>query len=227
VTNAWGVLAVEKFSAAFEKTPVAGASAAALAGTERRFSWAHTPEGKVLDFPWPDKREDLALHHEGAGRPWILVQTRAAIPLTAPRSTGFGVTKTVSAVESAKPGVWSRGDILRVRLAVSAQSDMAWVVVSDPIPAGASHLGTGLQRESRIAVSEGNLDQDLWPSFVERSFEALRAYYEIVPKGDFAIEYTIRLNQAGRFELPPTRVEALYAPEMFGEIPNAPMDVLP
>jgi uncharacterized protein YfaS (alpha-2-macroglobulin family) len=76
-------------------------------------------------------------------------------------------------------------------------------------------------------VSEGNLDQDLWPSFVERSFEALRAYYEIVPKGDFAIEYTIRLNQAGRFELPPTRVEALYAPEMFGEIPNAPMDVLP
>ena len=31
----------------------------------------------------------------------------------------------------------------------------------------------------------------------------------------------MRLNQAGTFQLPPTRVEALYAPEMFGEMPNA------
>jgi len=28
------------------------------------------------------------------------------------------------------------------------------------------------------------------------------------------------LNNPGRFELPATRVEALYAPEMFGELPN-------
>jgi hypothetical protein len=29
------------------------------------------------------------------------------------------------------------------------------------------------------------------------------------------------LNNPGEFLLPETRVEALYAPEMFGEIPNA------
>jgi rhamnose utilization protein RhaD (predicted bifunctional aldolase and dehydrogenase) len=50
--------------------------------------------------------------------------------------------------------------------------------------------------------------------------DAYRAYYDFVPKGKFVTEYTIRLNQSGRFELPPTRVEALYAPEMFGEAPN-------
>ena len=37
----------------------------------------------------------------------------------------------------------------------------------------------------------------------------------------------MRLNQGGRFELPATRVEALYAPEMFGELPNAPLEVAP
>ena len=41
------------------------------------------------------------------------------------------------------------------------------------------------------------------------------------------MEYTMRLNQSGRLQLPPTRVEALYAPEMFGELPNDPMEILP
>jgi uncharacterized protein YfaS (alpha-2-macroglobulin family) len=41
------------------------------------------------------------------------------------------------------------------------------------------------------------------------------------------VEYTLRLNQSGSFQLPPTRVEALYAPEMMGEIPNAEMVVDP
>jgi hypothetical protein len=35
------------------------------------------------------------------------------------------------------------------------------------------------------------------------------------------LEYTIRLNNVGEFSLPPSRVEAMYAPEMFGEAPNA------
>ena len=47
-----------------------------------------------------------------------------------------------------------------------------------------------------------------------------------MPKGEFTAEYTVRLNQPGRFELPPTRVEALYAPEI-GELPNAALEVAP
>jgi uncharacterized protein YfaS (alpha-2-macroglobulin family) len=41
------------------------------------------------------------------------------------------------------------------------------------------------------------------------------------------VEYTIRLNQAGVFQMPTTRVEALYEPEMMGELPNAPFVVAP
>ncbi len=63
--------------------------------------------------------------------------------------------------------------------------------------------------------------------FVERAFDGFRAYYDFVPKGRFRIEYTMRPSLAGRFALPPTRVEALYAPDVFGEIPNAPVEVAP
>ena len=41
------------------------------------------------------------------------------------------------------------------------------------------------------------------------------------------VEYTVRLGQAGVFHLPPSRVEALYAPERFGEWPNAIVEVAP
>jgi uncharacterized protein YfaS (alpha-2-macroglobulin family) len=62
-------------------------------------------------------------------------------------------------------------------------------------------------------------------AFEERAFDGVRAYFSFVRKGKWTYEYTIRLNQAGRFELPSTRVDALYAPEAFGELPNPPFEV--
>jgi hypothetical protein len=114
---------------------------------------------------------------------------------------------------------------MRVTLEIEAQSDMTWVVVNDPIPAGATILGSGLARDSALLTRDEEARGRSWPAFQERSFEALRSYYEYVPKGTWTLEYTVRLNNEGRFQLPPTRVEALYAPEMFGEIPNKPVTV--
>ena len=57
--------------------------------------------------------------------------------------------------------------------------------------------------------------------------DAWRAYYQWMPRGTQVVEYTLRLNSSGRFSLPPTRVEAMYAPEIFGETPIAPLVVQP
>ena len=165
--------------------------------------------------------------HAGAGHPWVTIQARAAIPLTAPLSSGYTITRTLTPVDARKAAAWSRGDIVRVRLEIEAQSDMTWVVVSDPIPAGASHLGGGLGGQSRIALAGQTRSDCPCIAFEERGFDGVRAYYPYVRKGTWVYEYTIRLNQGGRFEMPSTRVEALYAPEAFGEIPNAPFEVQP
>jgi len=37
----------------------------------------------------------------------------------------------------------------------------------------------------------------------------------------------VRLNNPGKFDLPATRVEAMYSPELFGEVPNAMVEVKP
>ena len=64
------------------------------------------------------------------------------------------------------------------------------------------------------------------PSYVDRGKGAWRGYFEWLPEGKFSVEYAIRLNGSGRFSLPPTRVEAMYSPEIRGQLPNAPVSVV-
>ncbi len=226
VANAWGTLAVQRFATAFESTPVTGTTVAALADSEQQFDW-RTPPPEPLLLPWPAQPAPLRVEHKGTGNPWVTVQSRAAVPLKAPLSSGYRITKTVTPLEPRADGTVRRGDRLRVRLEIDAQSDMTWVVVDDPVPAGASHLGSGLGRDSQVAAAPDPNDTALPPTFVERAFEGYRAYFEFLPKGPLVVEYAIRLNQSGTFQLPATRVEALYAPEMFGELPNRAITVAP
>ncbi|MDP2007593.1 MAG: MG2 domain-containing protein [Rubrivivax sp.] len=225
--NLWGVLALERFAAKFEATPLAGRSTLQWGETVRTQDWQATPAGSAQTLPWPPAPATFTARHEGAGRPWLALQTLAAVPLNAPLAAGYRITRSISAVQRKRPGAWSRGDVLRVRLEVDALADRAWVVFSDPVPAGATLLGSGLGRDSAIATQGEGREGSAWPAFEERGFEAWRAYYDWLPRGKHVIEYTLRLNASGRFGLPPTRVEAMYAPETFGESPNASLDVVP
>ena len=227
VANAWGVLALEKFSERFEKDPVAGKTAMALGMRSQEHRWAEREKGGSYSFPWPEGPGAVAVSHGGEGKPWVTIQSLAAIPLKQPFSSGYHIVRTMTPIEQKTKGGWSRGDVYRVRLEIEAQSDMTWVVVNDPVPAGAAILGAGLGRDSKILTQAEKKQGWVWPAFEERRFESFRAYYRLVPKGRFTVEYTVRLNNPGRFELPETRVEAMYSPEMFGELPNQPLEVRP
>ncbi|CAB3758261.1 hypothetical protein LMG29542_03274 [Paraburkholderia humisilvae] len=258
--NVWGSLAVERFSRTFESEPVTGRTTLRLGAIDRTIAWNVPPadasaaaRASVASatnaaaaktaththsalLPWPPATHGsaplpLTLTHEGTGKPWATLESLAAVPLKAPFAAGYRITKTVTPLDPAVNGVYTRGDVVRVHLDIDAQSDMTWVVVNDPVPAGATILGSGLGRDSQVAVQGENRDdntpRNAWPTFVERGCDGYRAYYEYVPKGRFSIEYTVRLNNPGTFGLPPTRVEALYAPSTYGALPNAPVVVRP
>lgn len=229
--NAWGVLAIRRYAQVYEKTPVAGTARATLGDVTRSFEWSKATQkdgvaSGMVDLPWPASSgatpAALQVEQQGAGRPWATVRALAAVPLREPVSAGYRVRRTVTPVEQAVAGKWSRGDTYRVKLDIDAQADMTWVVVSDPVPTGATILGSGLGRDSVIATRD---QKSAWSDFTERTTEAYREYYSYVPKGSLSVEYTVRLNNAGEFALPPTRVEAMYAPDVFGESPNAKLTV--
>ncbi len=250
--NLWGWLALEKFSAVFEATPVAGSTRAAMGAGAAAVDWSKVERIKPTDaqgavhqttlfgapaspgnlknngmfLPWgKEAKETLSVTHQGAGKPWLTIQSLAAVPLKDAFNAGYSLKKTIAAVEQAVPGKYSRGDVLRISLEVNASADMTWVALTDPIPGGATILGGGLGRDSEIASGGARASGSAWLAFEERSFESFRAYYEFVPKGSFKIEYTVRLNNVGDFSMPPTRVEAMYAPEMYGALPNARVKV--
>lgn len=234
--NLLGSLALERFSRRFERDPVSGQSAMVMREMSgetrsRAVGWSDAVSAATMSLAWPvaGPAATLALAHVGSGAPWASVSALAAVPLTAPMAAGFAIEKSVTPVRTGAAGV-ARGDVLRVKLRITPGAASTWVVVDDPIPAGATVLASGMGRDSAIdarVADPRTVADGPRPTFDERTFDAYRAYYAFVDARPFDLEYTIRVNNPGRFLLPPTRVEAMYRPEMFGAWPNAPMVVVP
>lgn len=230
--NAWGTLALRKFSATFEAEAPGGATRIVLrqggADSTASHGWSGGKPGRI-ELPWkpgPALNGSVTLTQDGPGKPWITLQSLAAVPLVAPWSSGYRIRRSIAMVEQKQPGMVSRGDIMRVTMEVDAQADMTQVVLFDPVPAGATVLGSGLGRDSTIAAAATTGPQGAARlAYEERSFDSVRAYYSYVPKGGFSYSYTVRLNNPGLFQMPPSRVEAMYAPEMQGLSPNAAVEV--
>lgn len=218
--NAWGTVAVAKFARLYPETAVAGTTTARLGQQTQTRDWPARP----LAFPLPASRAPLMLSQTGGAGPWATISVRAAVPLTQPLNAGYKMEKTISVIERKHPDRLTRGDVLRIRITVDATAERNWVVVSDPVPPGATIVG-GLGGQSdllREAASDGDGVQ---PSYVERGRDAWRGYFAWVPRGKFTVEYAVRLNGVGQFQLPPSRVEALYSPDIRAAVPNKPITV--
>ena len=231
MANAWGVTQLRRFSREFEKEKVTGETKVSAENISGLFSWQASPNGERKLLNWPKGSEkgsvQVQFNHSGSGKPWIHFETISAIPLKAPLDMGYQISRKITAVTQTVPGIWKIGDVVNVELTVTAKADQPWVVVRDPIPAGASHLGTGLDGSSRLLdrAPKPNVPtteiQD-WPTeYEEKSHANFISYAAYLPRGTYRISYRVRLNSAGEFKLPPSRVEAMYSPETFGEVPNA------
>ena len=246
VANVWATIALDKFGGKFERDTVSGHTRGVLGNAPaQRFVWPGSAANSVVSsavnntdknlekslteasrllLPWPAKataNDKLQLTHEGGGKPWAAIQVLAAVPVTEAKANGLRITREVTPVQEKQSGKVTRGDIWRVRLSVDADQEMSWLVLNDPIPGGARILGEGDGRDAQMATQGERESGRAWPTYVERTFGAWRAYFAYVPRGRFSIDYTVRLNNAGEFSMPGTRAEAMYAPEVFGELPNA------
>jgi uncharacterized protein YfaS (alpha-2-macroglobulin family) len=223
LANAWGTVAADRFAAAYPGAAT-GVTTARLGSQVMTRNW---PQPAIMRFPLPRASTPLLLSHSAQPGPWATVSVRAAVPLQAPAFAGYRISRQVSFVERRHPGQLSRGDVLRIRITIDAPVDRNWVVVEDPIPAGASVIG-GNANQSSILADQANSDANVsLPGYIERGFDAWRAYFGWLPKGRGSIDYVVRVNSAGRFQLTPTRVEAMYSPESHAALPNRPLTVAP
>lgn len=219
--NLWGALAMTAFSHVFEKVPATGEVNMSMkgAGYDLAQQWNGLSLNQKIVAPWLDKKQaQLRLQLEGSGSAWASVSTLAAVDPIENVYAGYRIEKQIEPVSRRIAGQWSVGDVYRVKLKIRAEAPMTWVAISDPIPSGATILGSGLGRDSAI-LSESN--DTGTASFIERKADVFRAYYRWMGAGETELEYTVRLNTLGKFALPATRVEAMYAPAVFGEAVNS------
>ncbi len=222
--NAWGTIAARRFATLYPASAVTGTTTVSLGGTSRTQGWPMAGGVSPLRLPLTPAKTPLSLTHSGGAAPWAMISVSAAVPLTRPVFAGYRLSKSISIVSQKHKGRFTRGDVIKVRITVDANAERNWVVVNDPVPPGATIIGS-LGGQSGIFGSAASGGDGVSPSYIERGNEAWRGYFEWVPRGQFVTEYALRLNGTGRFTLPPTRVEAMYSPDIRGSLPNAPMVV--
>jgi uncharacterized protein YfaS (alpha-2-macroglobulin family) len=240
--NAWGTIAARRFAALYPAQAIAGVTTASLGNVSRSLAWPLGATARNFSLPLPSAQMPLRLTQSGGAGPWATVAVSAAVPLRQPLNAGYRLTRQVAVVAAKHPGQWTRGDVIKVTITVEASAERNWVVVSDPVPAGATIIGDQANQSALLAGqgSDGGGsifgaitgDGKLWrvqsgvkAAYVERGNDAYRAYFDWVPRGTFSVAYVMRLNTPGRFVMPPTRVEAMYAPAIRAEAPNAPVAI--
>lgn len=230
MANAWSVTKLRRFSQKFESIKIQGETKMEAGEVQTTFNWKKNPSGELQTLSWPkDSVKNVMkvnFSQTSEGKPWMHFETLSAIPLLAPWDMGYAITRKITAIFQQTPQKWSMGDVANIELEVTAKADQSWVVIRDPIPAGASHLGTGLDGSSAIldlAPQTKTINEVRgWPSeYLEKTQAHFISYAGYLPRGRYKIDYRIRLNSVGEFKLPPTRVEAMYSPETFGELPYA------
>jgi len=222
--NAWGAIAARKFMAVYPAEAIAGVTTASLAGTSVTRSWPLLEPQRMFSFQLPSSSMPLTMGQSGGAGPWALVSVKAAVPLTRPLNAGYKMTKSTEVIQAFKPGVLTRGDVVKVTITVEASAERNWVVISDPVPAGATVV-SNLGGQSQMLADAAGGGEGVQPSYVERGRDAWRAYFGWVPRGSFTVSYVMRVNSAGTFSLPATRVEAMYSPEIRSQVPNQPVTV--
>jgi hypothetical protein len=220
-SNAWGAVVSRKFGQVYPAGAITGTTVARLGARSASRAWPLAVDQRFLQLPL--QTAPLSLTQSGGAGPWATVSVRAAVPLTRPLFAGYKMSRKVDVVQARRQGRLGRGDVVRVTITVEAGTDRNWVVINDPIPPGATVLGN-LGGQSEI-LQQGATAEGAQPSYTESGRGAWRAYFEWLPRGRATVSYTMRLNGAGDFGLPPSRVEAMYSPEIRAQLPNARLKV--
>lgn len=116
------------------------------------------------------------------------------------------------------------GDDIRVRVTLIAPNDLYYVVLEDPIPAGAEPVDTSLLTTSIVGQPPALNPVDplyygwgwWWFSRHEIRDEKVVLFANYLPKGTYQYTYTLHASLPGQYKVIPTHAEEFYFPEVFG-----------
>ncbi len=236
-----GVLsALAAYADRYEKGGSERTVTVSLAGSELLQQVLAIPEAAKATVSLEDLTEgDLVVKAEG-GRVYYEHRLAYAPVEFKPRDEGFTVIREIEIVEGGGPdGEVTAGAMLAVTLRVVTPVVRHNVAVVDAIPAGWEPLDSSLagtskapdQQPDTSGDNEGGTDElpAFGGSWVYDHHEIddieVRLYADYMPPGIHTFRYAARATTPGTYAHPPTQVEAMYQPEIFGRTAGGLMTV--
>jgi hypothetical protein len=139
-------------------------------------------------------------------------------------SNGFTLTRTYVDQTGKEVASIKAGEIVTVKLAITADKARKWVAVVDPLPAGFEAInaklaagGTDMSNPQQPPSDWASRRQQ-WVNQITWDHEELRDdrvlwFADNMGAGSFDLEYQVRATIDGTFTAMPSTIEAMYAPD--------------
>ncbi len=145
-----------------------------------------------------------------------------------PRDEGMALLKKVESLDGKPLESVRSGSLVAVTIQVIVPRESLFVVVEDPLPAGFEAVNpsfaTESQEQQRI-LEELDQEKDtlLWQGFnhIEMHDDRVLLFADSLRAGVHTHRYLARALTFGLFQTPGTKVEEMYAPEVFARTPEA------
>jgi len=115
------------------------------------------------------------------------------------------------------------GDVVRVDITLITPHDRYYIVLEDPLPAGAEAIDTGLATTSLLDQDPTLRGEDTyfwwwwhWYSHSELRDEKVVLFADYLGAGTYEYSYTFRATLPGDYHVIPTVAKEFYFPEVFG-----------
>jgi uncharacterized protein YfaS (alpha-2-macroglobulin family) len=127
------------------------------------------------------------------------------------------------------------GETVQVRLTIIAPNDLNYVVIEDPIPAGANPIDPNLNTSQQIGTQpELNRNDPLsqgwgwwWFSRTEFRDEKVVLYASYLPAGTYEFVYSLQIGLEGTYNVIPPTGQEFYFPEVYGRGAGSVFTILP
>jgi hypothetical protein len=127
------------------------------------------------------------------------------------------------------------GDVIQVRLTVIAPNDLHYVVIDDPLPAGAEAINPRLDTSQQVGTRPGLDSNDPlsrgwgWWYFSNIEFrdEKVSLYSTYLPAGTYEYVYSMRAGIPGTYNVIPATGQEFYFPEVYGRSDGMTFTILP
>lgn len=234
-SNAWALMAIAQY---VEQNPLNSTSLVAELKTgeqAKMFTFENKVDSKQVDFRFDFKRNQpllpLSITSNDSKQPIYVTAELAARPKLLPAepvNKGFGITRQYFKIESdgqTEPlSKVSVGDLVKVQLEVDLPIERYnYLAIDDPLPANLEAINSQFTTQ-QVAVngkpkheSDGKKISYLRTNRRELRSDRALFFTNWAPKpGKYQIVYLARVISAGECIAPPTKIEAMYAPDVYG-----------